>query len=141
MAKRIRQQTVLFFLAGAIASEEEQEAIAEFDGDEFRVMFRNASFVNEGDAIEKFDIVAGAVPDNYARAAEAKERDGEPVNEAEAEAAKAAKAEEARKAAAEAKAAKKAAAEAAKAKPPAQGGPKPAQGANPPAPRAWTPNA
>lgn len=97
MAKSVRQKLVLFFLAGAVASEEEREAIAEFDGDEYRVMFRNASFVNEGDTIEKFDLVAGAVPDNYARAAEAQGEPAEPINGAEDEAAKAAKAEEARK--------------------------------------------
>lgn len=133
MAKSVRPKTILFFLAGSQPSDEEQEAIAELRSSGDKVMLRNAAFVDPLANLEAFDAVAGEVPKVYARAAEAKERAGEPETEAEREAKAREAAEKAEKKAAEAKAAKAAAAQAKK-----DGKAPPAA---PPAAPAWKPNA
>lgn len=62
---------VLFFIAGTVATEEETAAMDEF-GAKHTVCVRNASMIGDNEAIEPFDIVAGAVPDRYAEVAKTK---------------------------------------------------------------------
>jgi hypothetical protein len=66
-----RKIKVLYFIRDARATEEEQAEIDEFGG-KFLVGVRNAAFVHDDDNIEDFDIVAGAVPAIYAKAAKTK---------------------------------------------------------------------
>src|SRR6185369_1195457 len=62
---------VLFFIADTAATPEEEEAMSEFSA-KHQICIRNASMIGDGDALEKFDIVAGAVPPRYAEAFAAK---------------------------------------------------------------------
>jgi hypothetical protein len=62
---------VLFFIAGTVATDEENEAMNEF-GAKHTVCVRNASMIGDNEAVEPFDIVAGAVPDRYAEVAKSK---------------------------------------------------------------------
>jgi hypothetical protein len=62
---------VLFFIADTLATDEENEAMEQFSVRHV-VCVRNASMIGNNDTIEAFDIVAGAVPPQYAVAAEEK---------------------------------------------------------------------
>lgn len=67
---------VLFFIAGPVATaEEEAEAEAMMNG-RTHVCFRNASRISKDEALEAFDLVAGCAPARYADAAAEK---GAPV--------------------------------------------------------------
>jgi hypothetical protein len=57
--------TVLYFVNGPIPSEAEAEDMERF-GQGYVVRQRNAQMVHADECLEKFDIVAGNVPDNYA---------------------------------------------------------------------------
>lgn len=57
--------TVLYFVNGPIPSDAETEDMEQF-GQGYVVRQRNAQMVHADECIEKFDIVAGNVPDNYA---------------------------------------------------------------------------
>jgi hypothetical protein len=76
MAKR-KLLTVLYFLNGSAPTTEDEAAMAEF-GQGHVVRQRNALLIHDGDAIEDFDIVAGAVPETYAIAAAEKGEPPEP---------------------------------------------------------------
>jgi hypothetical protein len=73
MGKR-KLLTVLYFLEGAAPTPEDEAAMSEF-GQGHVIRQRNALLIHDGDAIEDFDLVAGAVPPSYAAAAAEK---GEP---------------------------------------------------------------
>lgn len=59
---------VIFFIAGTIATDEENDAIDQFSA-RHQICIRNASMIGDKDAIENFDIVAGCVPATYEAAA------------------------------------------------------------------------
>ncbi len=59
----------LYFIDGPAASAEDQAEAAAIEG---HVVFRNAMKVAADGALEDFDAVAGAVPDRYREAADAK---------------------------------------------------------------------
>ena len=87
MAKHNKWKKTLFFLEGATATEAEIAASMEFEPG---VNFRNASLTRKDEAIESFDRVAGAVPDRYQAAADAKAGKARPAPGADADAAPAA---------------------------------------------------
>lgn len=60
---------VLYFIAGAAPTAAELEDAEQFYNGKSNVAFRNARYVHKDEAVEAFDIVAGRVPDNYAKAA------------------------------------------------------------------------
>ncbi len=62
---------VLFFIAGFIATKDEDAEMNKFSAKHL-VCVRNAAMIREDDGIEDFDIVAGEVPDVYAEAAKLK---------------------------------------------------------------------
>jgi len=62
---------VLYFIAGSASTAEDDAAIEKYDA-RHNVCYRNAEMIGDRDAIEDFDIVAGAVPPRYAEAAEEK---------------------------------------------------------------------
>lgn len=62
---------VLFFIAGTVATAEENAAMEEFSAKHL-VCVRNASMIGDNEAIEPFDLVAGAVPPRYAEVAASK---------------------------------------------------------------------
>lgn len=76
MGKRVTR--TLFFINGIAPTDEEQAEADELKG---IVCFRNVQKYRPEDAIEDFDAVAGAVPDNYADAARLKAvaAEGQPV--------------------------------------------------------------
>jgi hypothetical protein len=62
---------VLFFIAGFIATKDEDAEMNKFSAKHL-VCVRNAAMIREDDGIEDFDVVAGEVPDKYAEAAKLK---------------------------------------------------------------------
>lgn len=60
---------VLYFIAGAAPTEADLEDAEQYYNGKSNVAFRNARYVHKDEAIEAFDIVAGCVPENYAKAA------------------------------------------------------------------------
>ncbi len=84
MAKpKLQAFRTLYFIDGPAASDEDVAAAAAIEG---HVVFRNAMKVAADGALEDFDAVAGAVPDRYREAADAKalEGGGEPAPEPKA---------------------------------------------------------
>ena len=66
MANIKKLPVVLFFIAGPVPTEEEQEQAEAIEG--ANVKFRNASLVLPGHSPEAFDDVAGLVPEVYEEA-------------------------------------------------------------------------
>lgn len=66
-----KTQIVLYFLDGHLPSEADLDAMDAY-GARYNVRQRNAQMVSSDGALEAFDIVAGAVPERYRLAAEAK---------------------------------------------------------------------
>lgn len=73
--KATKHPRVLFFLKGIIPTLEEQSEAEELGNN---VAFRNASVIADGDPLEAFDKVAGAIPASYAAEVARREADGEP---------------------------------------------------------------
>lgn len=72
MAKTHKPKIALFFINGSQPTDEDAAVARELAGEGYQVMYRNARYINEGDTIEAFDEIAGAIPDNYAAAKVAK---------------------------------------------------------------------
>jgi outer membrane biosynthesis protein TonB len=70
MAKR-KLRKVLFFISGASPTDDDRAEMEAF-GQGHMVCQRNVLHIHDGDPIEEFDLVAGAVPAAYAEAAAAK---------------------------------------------------------------------
>jgi hypothetical protein len=60
---------VLFFIAGTVPNDEEREAAKQYEANGGRICYRVARLVRNDESPEDFDIVAGAVPPVYAKAA------------------------------------------------------------------------
>lgn len=67
MAKR-KLRKVLYFIQGASPSDDDRDEMEAF-GQGHMVCQRNVLHIHDGDPIEEFDIVAGAVPASYTEAA------------------------------------------------------------------------
>lgn len=78
---------VLFFIAGMVATDDEEAAMNKFSA-KHTICIRNASMIHDGDNVEPFDVVAGAVPPSYAAAAKEKKPEPEAPKAPKADAGK-----------------------------------------------------
>lgn len=60
-----KKSKVLFFIVGPVPTEADKAAAAAIENKTIRVMFRNASAIGDGDAVESCDGLAGKIPALY----------------------------------------------------------------------------